>query len=111
MGTFKGICYRLRGWQATCVLFAAINAWPQATVVPTLTLWNFQQANTPITLVNGMVIHPADEYIWFLAAQDGLFVTRDAGKTWSHPFSGIVLGPALKVDPTPHDRIFAGTDS
>lgn len=44
--------------------------------------------------VASIAIEPANEQVWYVAGQNGLYQTKDGGLTWKHPLNGIA-GPLL----------------
>ncbi len=53
--------------------------------------WNWQFAGYPPgnNEVEGILIDPDDENLWYVSTiQGGLYITRNGGVTWEHPLSG-----------------------
>jgi len=53
----------------------------------------------------GMAIDKEDELTWYIYGQNGLYVTRDGGATWSRTLTGYVK--QVKISPDPDHPIFA----
>lgn len=50
--------------------------------------------------VASIAVEPANEQAWYVGGQNGLYMTKDGGQTWSHPLNGLA-GPLLLVPGSP----------
>ena len=50
--------------------------------------------------VASIAIEPVNEQAWYVAGQNGLYMTKNGGQGWSHPLNGIA-GPLLLVPGNP----------
>lgn len=72
--------------------------------------WNWRFAGAPTTKVTGILIDREDGNLWYVSSiEEGLYITRDGGKTWVRSLTGGGLnaeGNAL--DPANPARVYAG---
>jgi photosystem II stability/assembly factor-like uncharacterized protein len=54
-----------------------------------------------------ITVHPSDENLWFVTSENGIYVTRDGGKSWRNFFSG--FSPALEIDQNNLSNIYASS--
>src|SRR5262245_23249884 len=62
--------------------------------------------------VQSIVVEPTDESAWYVGGTKGLYMTKDAGKTWTQPLSGggVATNALLLVPATPQ-LVYAGLDT
>lgn len=70
---------------------------------------NWQLRNSPTPLADGIRVHPSDDNNWFVSSPSGLFITRDAGQTWTYAIGNQVSKESVVIDPTNVNRIYAAT--
>ena len=91
---------------AAILLFVVIHNWPLHAQ------WDWEFLGKPLndTTVEGILVDPADEMVWYVTSiQSGLYITRDAGTTWSHPLATAGLNiEGFQIDPVNPARLFAG---
>lgn len=56
-----------------------------------------------------ITIHPEDENIWFVTSNNGLYVTRDGGKSWKKFFNLVNGLPSIEIDRNNPSNIYAGS--
>jgi hypothetical protein len=56
--------------------------------------------------VASIAVEPSNESAWYAAGQNGLYMTKDGGHSWTKPLSGIA-GPLLLVT-TPNQLVYVG---
>ena len=71
--------------------------------------WRFVGRPMGDACVASIAVEPANERAWYVAGQKGLYMTKDAGQTWTHPLSE-VAGPLLLVPGLPQ-LVYVGIGS
>jgi photosystem II stability/assembly factor-like uncharacterized protein len=88
------------------------------TLVPTplSVTWNQVGLPTGAQDMNNLLVHPADENLWFASGHPGednmvtsLYRSRDAGSTWQKIYTGGIMW-VLYLDPNNPDNLYASDD-
>lgn len=87
------------------LVFAVLLAVPGAAQ----TQLNWQLRNSPTPFVDGIRVHPSDENNWFVSSAVGLFVTYNAGQSWTYAIGNQVFKESVVIDPNNVNRIYAAT--
>lgn len=69
--------------------------------------WGFAIQPMGDACVNSIALEPANEQAWYVAGQNGLYMTKNGGQTWAHPLAG-VAGPLLLVPSGLSPLIYVG---
>jgi len=56
--------------------------------------------------VSHIAVEPADGKAWYVGGQNGLYMTKNSGQTWTHPLGGMV--GALVLSPGPPQLVYVG---
>jgi len=70
--------------------------------------WNTEFLGKPLgdSALNSISIHPNDDSLWFVTSWKGIYVTRNAGRSWRNYFS--VFTQALEIAPNDPSQILVG---
>ena len=71
--------------------------------------WEFRGAPTEAMDIAEIVIDPQDDLVWYVATGTGLYVTWDAGDSWTEGIEGNI--GAIEVDPNNSDVVYASVGS
>jgi photosystem II stability/assembly factor-like uncharacterized protein len=73
--------------------------------------WNWEYMGRPFgdSAVNEIVVHPDDDDLWFVSSWRGIYITRDAGKSWEQHLNG--FSSAIEIDPANSSNIYASANS
>ncbi len=73
--------------------------------------WNWEYMGRPWgdSAVNEIVVHPDDENLWFVTSWRGIYITRDAGKTWEKHLNG--FSAAIEIDPANSSNVYVSANS
>lgn len=71
--------------------------------------WNWRFAGAPSTRVHSIRLDPEDENVWYVgSSEEGLYITRDGGRTWEQSLAGIGLNSeGFVIDPQNPNRVYA----
>ena len=72
-------------------------------------VWKWEYLGRPLgdSQIFTIAIHPQDENLWFVTSENGIYVTRDGGKSWQNFLSG--FSPAIEIDQNNPSNIYAGS--
>jgi photosystem II stability/assembly factor-like uncharacterized protein len=86
------------------------EVWLSALAVNTpLGPWGWQYVGAPLGTreVNSVFIDPENDSVWYVASMAGLYVTRDAGRSWQAPhLAGFVHSEAFSIDRSNPSQVF-----
>jgi hypothetical protein len=91
------------------------------TATATVGSWNWQSVDVPTDdmPLSGVIVDPADDRVWYAWGWAGLFVTHDAGTSWTKaPFVVreefpyyVFGGRSVVLDPSDTRRVYAAHDT
>jgi hypothetical protein len=71
--------------------------------------WSVEFIGKPMNdaALNSISIHPDDDSLWFVTSWRGIYITRNAGKSWENYFSDFT--PALEINPVDPSNVLIGS--
>ena len=72
-----------------------------------LDFWNWRSVNSPAA-ADGILVAPDDDDTWYVASSNGLFITRDGGRTWTQGLPDPVNKNAIAIDPFDPNQLYVG---